>query len=345
MVSVMAVGSLCRGLGALTLRSGGPSLTTISFTKHSFQQDGQYTVKPLKTTKLGGRDPETGRIIVGTLGGGAKRNYRWIDWFRYGPKDGTFLEERVIKILYDPNRSARIALVAHGDNLSCRSMMPSSLIYSMRLWSLGVLSRFGPPDCGLHSISDLQSQLPKPLVLAAAVCPVMLGAKPFYFCSNPTWVVVLLVRPKEGDAYPVGALPTSTIVNCLEIKPGDGARFIKAAGTGGIIMRRIGKKVVVQLPTKREVALDPECMATVGRVSNVDHGKKHVGSAQRRRWLGRRPASGLWQRKTGYNGRKIRPLPPIKSYGVRPEELPVMRFTIGSEGPSRRIIPSTDRVT
>ncbi|XP_042226963.1 39S ribosomal protein L2, mitochondrial-like [Homarus americanus] len=324
MVSVMAVGSLCRGLGALTLRSGGPSLTTISFTKHSFQQvrsnynihyidqpapgdhknyrykvhfpeDGQYTVKPLKTTKLGGRDPETGRIIVGTLGGGAKRNYRWIDWFRYGPKDGTFLEERVIKILYDPNRSARIALVAHGDNLryiiATENMASGDLI------------------------------------------------------KTSSYIPRIPVRPKEGDAYPVGALPTSTIVNCLEIKPGDGARFIKAAGTGGIIMRRIGKKVVVQLPTKREVALDPECMATVGRVSNVDHGKKHVGSAQRRRWLGRRPASGLWQRKTGYNGRKIRPLPPIKSYGVRPEELPVMRFTIGSEGPSRRIIPSTDRVT
>lgn len=57
-----------------------------------------------------------GRIIIGTLGGGAKRNYRWIDWFRTGPEDG-FLEERVLKILYDPNRSSRIALVAGGDHL------------------------------------------------------------------------------------------------------------------------------------------------------------------------------------------------------------------------------------
>lgn len=54
---------------------------------------------------------------MGTMGGGAKRNYRWIDWFRTGPTDGTFLEERVLNILYDPNRSARIALVGSGDKL------------------------------------------------------------------------------------------------------------------------------------------------------------------------------------------------------------------------------------
>ena len=56
------------------------------------------------------------------------------------------------------------------------------------------------------------------------------------------------------------------------------------------------------------------CIATVGRVSNVDHNKRVIGKAGRNRWLGKRPNSGLWQRKGGWAGRKIRPLPPMKSY-------------------------------
>nr|XP_027231481.1 39S ribosomal protein L2, mitochondrial-like [Penaeus vannamei] len=323
MASINGLRLLCRGMASLTLRqvqssvggtpACGPLLEQVRklnvhyvdrpapgdrknyrFKVH-YPEDGQYTVKPLKTTKLAGRHPETGRIIVGTLGGGAKRNYRWIDWFRTGPKDGTFLEERVILILYDPNRSSRIALVGSGDNLR----------YILATENM--------------KVGDL--------------------------IKTSSYIPRIPVRPKEGDAYPVGALPMGTVVNSVEVFPGDGARMVKAAGTGGLLMRKLSNKVILQLPSKREVALDPECMATVGRLSNIDHGNKHVGSAQRRRWLGRRPASGLWQRKTGYNGRKIRPLPPVKEYKAKIPDTPVMKFTLNGEGPTRPVIPSTDRVT
>lgn len=70
-----------------------------------------------------------------------------------------------------------------------------------------------------------------------------------------------------------------------------------------------------------------------------------IGSAQRARWLGKRPRSGLWQRKDGYQGRKIRPLPPIKKYGPETKKVPVINLTIGGEGPPQPIIPSTNRVT
>lgn len=45
----------------------------------------------------------------------------------------------------------------------------------------------------------------------------------------------------------------------------------------------------------------------LGRISNVAHSSTPIGSAQRNRWLGNRPRSGLWQRKTGKHGRKIKP--------------------------------------
>lgn len=63
---------------------------------------------------------------------------------------------------------------------------------------------------------------------------------------------------------------------------------------------------------KHELAFDEKCMATVGRVSNIEHADTHVGSHSKNRELGNRPRSGLWQRKTGRFGRKIRPLPPMK---------------------------------
>ena len=59
---------------------------------------------PLK--KTGGRN-SIGRMTVSTAGGGHKRKYRIIDFKR--DKEG--IEAKVKTIEYDPNRTARIALV------------------------------------------------------------------------------------------------------------------------------------------------------------------------------------------------------------------------------------------
>lgn len=37
-----------------------------------------------------------------------------------------------------------------------------------------------------------------------------------------------------------------------------------------LVMRRVKDKVVVQLPSKREIALDPKCMVTVGKFAFND---------------------------------------------------------------------------
>ncbi|MFO8049901.1 MAG: 50S ribosomal protein L2, partial [Desulfosudaceae bacterium] len=63
-------------------------------------------IKPLK--KSGGRN-SNGRITCRHRGGGHKRHYRVIDFKRN--KDN--IPARVASIEYDPNRSARIALLAY----------------------------------------------------------------------------------------------------------------------------------------------------------------------------------------------------------------------------------------
>ncbi|VVC96979.1 unnamed protein product [Leptidea sinapis] len=59
------------------------------------------------------------------------------------------------------------------------------------------------------------------------------------------------VRANEGDAYVLGALPTGTIVHCIEKEPGQGGLYIHAAGTSGTILRRQNDRIIVQMPSKR----------------------------------------------------------------------------------------------
>ena len=80
----------------------------------------RYTIKPLKITKLGGRDPITGRKVIEGWGGGSKQRARWIDWLRLPadwPRDGPDLVEKVMLIRYDPIRNAQIALTGYGKHL------------------------------------------------------------------------------------------------------------------------------------------------------------------------------------------------------------------------------------
>ncbi|XP_012228111.1 large ribosomal subunit protein uL2m [Linepithema humile] len=131
------------------------------------------------------------------------------------------------------------------------------------------------------------------------------------------------VRASEGDAYPLGALPNGTAVHCVEKYPGLGGFLIHSAGTVGCIIKRDGDRVIVQMPSKKLFSLHETCMATVGRLSNVEHDSTPIGSAQKNRELGNRPRSGLWQRKTGRFGRKIKPPPRVQLKGVNAPPAPV----------------------
>ena len=65
----------------------------------------------LKTIRKSGGRNSYGRITIRHRGGGHKRNYRIIDFKR----DKTGIPAKVAAIEYDPNRSARIALLHYSD--------------------------------------------------------------------------------------------------------------------------------------------------------------------------------------------------------------------------------------
>lgn len=85
-------------------------------------------LKPLK--KSGGRN-NTGKMTMRYLGGGHKRKYRVVDFKRN--KDG--VPANVESIQYDPNRSARIALLVYADGEKRYILAPNGLQVGMELSS------------------------------------------------------------------------------------------------------------------------------------------------------------------------------------------------------------------
>src|SRR6059058_907592 len=73
-------------------------------------------------TKKGGRN-NNGRVTTRHQGGGHKRRYRIIDFKRL--KDG--VPAKVAAIEYDPNRSARIALLHYADGAKSYILAPAQL--------------------------------------------------------------------------------------------------------------------------------------------------------------------------------------------------------------------------
>src|SRR5690349_22581771 len=93
------------------------------FTEITRSTPEKSLVRPLP--KKGGRN-NTGKITTRHKGGGHKRQYRLID-FRRHDKDG--VDARVAEIEYDPNRTARIALLHYVDCTKPYISAPSNLAH------------------------------------------------------------------------------------------------------------------------------------------------------------------------------------------------------------------------
>ncbi len=85
-------------------------------------------VQPLKSS--GGRN-NSGKMTMRYLGGGHKRQYRIIDFLRN--KDGMTATVKTIE--YDPNRSARIALVVYTDGEKRYIVAPTGLTVGQKIAS------------------------------------------------------------------------------------------------------------------------------------------------------------------------------------------------------------------
>ncbi|PID95571.1 MAG: 50S ribosomal protein L2 [Bacteroidetes bacterium] len=183
---------------------------------------------PIK--KTGGRN-NTGKMTMRYRGGGHKRRYRIIDFKR----NKYNVEAEVKTVEYDPNRTARIALVEYTDGEKAYILAP-------------------------HGIKVGQK--------------IMSGEN---------------VKPEIGNTLYLRDIPFGTVIHNIELQPGQGGKMARSAGSYAQLQTREGKYATIKLPSGETRMVLQTCMATIGMVSNIDHGTEVSGKAGRSRWKGRRP--------------------------------------------------------
>jgi large subunit ribosomal protein L2 len=97
------------------------------------------------------------------------------------------------------------------------------------------------------------------------------------------------IAPDLGNCMPLGEMPVGTKVHAIETRPGKGAVLVRSAGGSAELAGKDGKYVLIKLPSSETRLILATCRATVGEVSNKDHGLEVIGKAGRNRWLGKRP--------------------------------------------------------
>jgi large subunit ribosomal protein L2 len=95
---------------------------------------------------------------------------------------------------------------------------------------------------------------------------------------------------KPGNAMPLAAMPVGTIVHNVEMKLGAGGQIARSAGTYAQYVGRDQGYAILRLNSGEQRLVNQNCFATVGAVSNPDHGNINIGKAGRNRWLGKKPS-------------------------------------------------------
>jgi len=181
--------------------------------------------------KHAGRN-NTGHITVRHHGGGTRLQYRIIDFKRL--KDG--VPAKVAAIEYDPNRSARIALLHYRDGEKRYILAPLGL-----------------------AVGDLVESGEKADI-------------------------------KTGNALPLRAIPLGTVIHNIELRPGQGGKLVRSAGSSAQLMAKEGDYAQVRMPSGEVRRIGIVCRATVGQLGNADHENLVIGTAGRQRHMGNRPS-------------------------------------------------------
>lgn len=93
-----------------------------------------------------------------------------------------------------------------------------------------------------------------------------------------------------GNRLPLERIPAGTIISNIEMQIGKGGQIARSAGSQATLMAIDGPLAQVRLTSSEVRFIPKECYATIGQMSNFEHGAERIGKAGRSRWKGKRPA-------------------------------------------------------
>jgi large subunit ribosomal protein L2 len=209
--------------------AGRRFITTADFSGIT-KKDPEKSLLEVKK-KHSGRN-NNGHITTRHKGGGTRKQYRIIDFKR--SKDA--IPAKVAAIEYDPNRTARIALLHYRDGEKRYILAPVGL-------EVGAIIESGEK-------ADI----------------------------------------KIGNALPLANIPLGTVIHNIELRPGEGGKLVRSAGSAAQLMAKEGAYAQVRMPSGEVRKIQVVCRATVGQLGNLDHENEVIGKAGRQRHLGKRPS-------------------------------------------------------
>ena len=120
------------------------------------------------------------------------------------------------------------------------------------------------------------------------------GEKRYIICPNGLKVDQTVTSGKDatpeiGNTMYLSDIPLGATVHNIELKPGQGGKLVRSAGSYAQLMARDGKYATIKLASGEVRMILQSCLATIGTVSNSEHNLQNFGKAGRSRWLGRRP--------------------------------------------------------
>ena len=204
-------------------------------------------------TSMAGRN-HLGRICVFHKGGGNKRKYRYIDFFRRVNDFGI-----IVKIFKDSFRTAFTAFVLYRNGLFAHIVMAEGLDQGSYVYSGYTLPVIPKID---RNADD-----------------------------EETRHILKLERSLygSGSALPIRHLTLFTKVNNVELYPHSGSVLCRSAGVSALYIGYEAGRSLLKLNSGWQLSVNSDSMATIGIVSNFLHRYYNFEKAGAKRLRGIRP--------------------------------------------------------
>ena len=193
-----------------------------------------------------------GRITVRHRGGGKKRLLRIL---RGGKNKGRAGRVKVVGIQYDPNRTARLALVEGLETKGYGYVLAAEGLKVGQVIQIAGAANAAKRRDAEGTRGDAREK---------------------------NW-------SRRGSTRKLEEIPVGMTVCNIELEPGKGGKYVRTAGAGARLLRKPEGKALLRLPSGTRIEVSLECTATVGRVTGEEHRMEMMGKAGRMRNKGWRP--------------------------------------------------------
>ena len=97
------------------------------------------------------------------------------------------------------------------------------------------------------------------------------------------------INPYLGNSLPLNEIPQGTTIHNVSMQPGKFSKISRSAGSFSVIVEKEKDYILLKISSTKLIKLSPNCIATIGEVSNGEVFLTQKSKAGHSRWLNIRP--------------------------------------------------------